>query len=693
MKARFCSATERAKVLGRALFAVLIIPAAFWGGASIGQTYGASISSSGQGRLNCNNQSFGSSNSNGDSSSTGSGSGYSQQQGCGQGYQQGGSRNTGSGASTSFSPTVISQPETQSTASAGQPTEDLRVIAPNDNTFPAPLYARPGATAGQFELYRRPAPQTNEFEKFVKVTIGQALPRFGASLVLNGGRGFSTSPTATVPADYALNPGDELLIGVTGSVEANLRLTIDSQGHIFVPRLGSINVAGIHYGDLQAALLRRFSDQYKQVKISAVIGQLHGITVYVTGFAVSPGAYVVSSLSTMIDAVLQAGGPNAGGSFRTIELRRGGRLVTSLDLYDLLLRGDTTRDAVLQNGDVLNIDAVGAESAVTGSINSEGIYETKAGETLGDLLRFAGGPATLADDSRIFVARLANAEKSGWEEVVATRAVGYPAEAGDIVRLVSRAPIAEPQERQAVLVSIEGEVDHPGRYYLRPGANVGELLSRAGGLTSGAFVFGTRLDRESVQRQQQESFDKAVDDLELAAAAAPLSSLASSSDRASLDTSRQQSAITVIERLRARKPDGRLILNLPYEASALPAQLTLENNDKIYVPVRPTTIGVFGAVYRPGSFLYTGNRLGDYIGLAGGAEKYADRGDVFVVRSNGSVVAARISKDFLRRPALPGDVIFMPVRTSQGAFQRLLDIAMIVFNFGIGAATIKGLVR
>ena len=289
-------------------------------------------------------------------------------------------------------------------------------------------------------------------------------------------------------------------------------------------------------------------------------------------------------------------------------------------------------------------------------------------------------------------ASIANADKTGWEELPVGKAASFPADGGDIVRLVSRTPIAQPRERQAVLVSIEGEVQRPGRYYLRPGASVGEVLDRAGGLTVGAYVFGTEFDRESVQRQQQISFDKAVDDLELTAAAAPLASLASTGDRAAADQSRQQAAFAVIERLRTHKPDGRLVLDLPPAAAELPGQIVLENNDRIYVPARPSTLGVFGAVYRPSSFLYKGGRLGDYLTLAGGAQKYADRSDIFVVRANGAVVSSRHSKAFLRAAALPGDVIFMPVRTSPGALQRLVDIATLVFNFGIGAATIRGLV-
>jgi protein involved in polysaccharide export with SLBB domain len=539
----------------------------------------------------------------------------------------------------------------------------------------------------------RLAPPLSEFEKYVTERAGRPLPRFGSTLLLNGAQGFAVSPTATVPPDYTLNPGDELLIGVTGSVEADLQLTVDPEGRVFIPRVGPVSVAGVRYGDLAAALKRRFNEQYKRINVSVVIGHLHGLTVYVTGYAVSPGAYTISSLSTMIDAVLAAGGPAGGGSFRTVQLRRGGQLVATLDLYDLLLNGDKSHDVSLRNQDVLNITPVGPELAITGSVNQEAIYEAKPQETLGDIIRYAGGPNSLADDSRVLVARLADLDKTGSQELSFAAAKVYPAERGDLVRILSLANIARPMERQAILATIEGEIDHPGRYYLRPGSTVGDLLAQAGGLTTGAFVFGTQVDRDSLRVQQQASFDRAISDLQLDAAATPLSDIRSVvPGGAGAVAARSQAALAIIDKLKAQKPDGRLVLALGPDATSLPADLNLENNDRIYVPPRPKTVGVFGAVYETGSFLFTpGSRLSAYLRLAGGPKRIAERGEMFVVRANGSVISARQTHGLADQPALPGDVIFVPVKTSAGAFEKFVLIAQVLSQFAITGLTLAAL--
>jgi polysaccharide export outer membrane protein len=587
----------------------------------------------------------------------------------------------GAAASQALNPTVIAAPNTTQIPEGAT----TQVITPAAG--PAPLYARPTPTPGQFELFTRPPPLPSEFEEFVAKTLGHPLTRFGSSLVTGGTKGFGTPPTTTVPPDYRLNPGDELVIGVTGSVEASLRLVIDSEGRIFIPKIGSINVAGMRYGDLAEALSRRFSEQYKQATLSVSIGHLHGLTVYVTGFAVSPGAYTVSSLSTMVDAVLAAGGPTAGGSFRTIELRRNGQLVSDLDLYDLLLKGDNTHDAVLQNGDVLNIAPAGPELAVTGSVNAEAIYEAKPGETLADVIRFAGGLNSLADDSRLIVARLGDLDLAGSQKLTFAQARTFPAERGDIVDILSLGNIKRPQERQAILATIDGEVDHPGRYYLTPGSTLRDLLGQAGGLTSGAYVYGTNFVRDSIKRQQQVSFDRAISDLELSAAAAPLSELGGL--EAASAGARLQASLAVIDRLKERKPDGRLVLDLTYGSNDLPGALSLEDNDRIYIPPLPKTVGVFGAVFEPGSFLFSSpTRISDYLKLAGGPQKIADRHEIFVVRANGSVVSTQQVHDLGNRPALPGDVIFVPVRTGLSIWDKLRDISTVVFQFGISAATL-----
>lgn len=543
----------------------------------------------------------------------------------------------------------------------------------------------------QPDLSARPAPAAppSEFERFVSAAAGTPLRRFGAELLVPGARDFAAGPTATVPPDYRLNPGDELLLGLTGSVQAsNVRLKIDSEGRIFVPRIGAIMVAGVRYGDLHDVIARRVARQYRGFQLEVSVARLHGVTVYVTGFAAAPGSYTIGSLSTLVNAVLASGGPAAGGSFRSIQLRRGGQLVSDFDLYDLLLKGDRSGDAVLQNGDVIYIAPAGEQVAVIGSVNREAIFEVAPGETVTDAVRYAGGVNTVADASRLMVFDSLGREGKGWEELGAAEATVRKARRGDIVRVLSQVGIARPLAQQSVLVTISGEVAKPGRYYFKPGTRLADVVAQAGGLTAEAFPYASVITRESVKAQQQQSFERAVEDVELLLTAQPVTS----ANRAQLVQPANLALVrSIVGQLRERRPNGRLVFDLPVEADALPGTLILENNDTIYVPPRPVTVGVFGAVPTPASFAWRdGATIGDFVRSAGGVQKLGDKSEIFVVRANGTVLAD--GKRVLRAPALPGDLVYVPIDANRGEFwARLRDITGSLFGGLVGAATIKGL--
>lgn len=604
---------------------------------------------------------------------------------------------TGAGASAT---TVVTAPPPASApsqgAAVGQASNSPYVgqsapgqpVSIQNNPYAQPNLADSGFLEEQLmRQQRKPAPP-GEFEKYVNSVLGRSLPRFGASLLTDEARGFAPSATTAVPTDYPINPGDELLIRLTGSVESEMSLVVDRNGRIFIPRVGAVTVGGVQYGDLPALLTDRIGKLYRDFKVSVAIAHLHGIRVYVTGYAVAPGSYTLSSLSTLVNAVLAAGGPSAAGSFRSIELRRNGEVVTDLDLYDLLLHGDKTHDAVLRDEDVIYIGPVGPEVAITGSVNSEAIYEAKPGETLGDLIGYAGGLSSLADDSHLYVLRLSDLDKSGWTDVDMASATAAPAQRGEIVKVVSIADIKRPLERQAIVVKLEGEVNHPGRYYLPPDSDVSDLLVQAGGLTSHAFVYGVELDRVTVREQQQAGFDEAIRNMQITLAAAPLG--ASSTD--TLRTERLAAAQAVINQFKAMTPDGRMVLPVSPDSTSLPGGLVLQNDDRIYVPPQPTTVGVFGSVFQSGSFMYRpGVKLSDYVKLAGGPMRMADPGDMFVIRANGSVVSRRqYHGQFERMDALPGDVIFVPVKTSTSSWlDRLMTSATLIYELGFGAAALK----
>lgn len=538
-----------------------------------------------------------------------------------------------------------------------------------------------------------PPAKPNEFEQFVETALGEPLPRFGLNLLLPGDRDYAQPATATVPPGYVLNVGDVIAISMAGSIEGSVEREIDTNGRIFLPRVGTVNLTGVRFGDLKEVLTRAINTRFRGFTVDVSVRQLRGIRVYVTGFANNPGAFSVNSLSTMVNAVLAAGGPSAGGSFRSVKLYRNNQLISDFDLYQLVRGGSRANDVVLQNEDVLYIPPLGEQVAVAGSVNAPAIYEAKPGETLQDIVRYAGGPSDLADKSRLMLYRLSDANAVGVQQVPQQVAASAPARGGDIVQVLSEGTLQRPTATQSVLVRIEGEVATPGSYYLPANTRLDDVLAKAGGLTDRAFVYGTRFERVSVRRQQTEAYRDAIRQLEISLSAAPLT--ADQSIAAGERVAQQQAAREVLERLRAAEPDGRVVLDLPPSATALPANFVLENNDRIVIPARPTTVGVFGAVYRPASFALDGAKpmkVSTYLQRAGGPLRAADKGAIFVVHANGEVLSKKTGA--LNAYVQPGDVIFVPVKTQSGSlWAKIREITTVVFQLGLGAATIAAINR
>ncbi|MBP2276071.1 polysaccharide biosynthesis/export family protein [Sphingomonas sp. PL20] len=529
----------------------------------------------------------------------------------------------------------------------------------------------------------------SEFETYVSDLAGKPLHRFGAELLTPEAGTFAAPPSVAVPGDYRLNPGDQLQLGLTGSVQAALRLTVDNEGRIFVPRVGAITVGGTRYADLHDVIAREVSRQYRQFNLDVTVARLRGITVYVTGFARRPGSITVSSLSTLVSAVMAAGGPSAGGSFRSLQLRRGGKLVSDFDLYDLLLKGDKTGDATLENGDVIYVAPAGDQVAVLGSVNQEAIFELAPNQTISDAIAYAGGTSTVADQARLLVLDTLG-QKPGWQQLSADQARSTIVRRGAVVRVLSDLGIERPLGTQPVLITISGEVAKPGRYYVKPGTRLADVVAQAGGLSADAFPYASVITRESVKAQQRQSFDRAVKDMELLLTTQPLVSV----NRAQMSSASSLSMIhSVVDQMRKREPTGRLVFDLPVNATALPGDVIVENSDSVFVPPRPVTIGVFGSVPSPASFAYhDGMSIGDFVKSAGGIQKLGDKNGVFVVRANGTVVAG--GRRVLKAPALPGDLIFVPVDAARGEFwARLRDITGSLFSPLISAATIANAVN
>ena len=316
-------------------------------------------------------------------------------------------------------------------------------------------------------------PET-EFEQMVADSVGRPLPLFGQSLFQQAPSTFSPVDWMQVPSDYVLGPGDELQIRVWGQVEANLRVVVDRAGQIYIPQVGEISVAGIHYGELEQHLKREISKSFKNFNLTANIGRLRSIQVVVVGNARYPGTYTISSLSTLVNAVFVSGGPAPQGSLRHIQVRRDGATITDFDLYDLLIKGDKSKDVRLQPGDVLYIPHVGPLVAISGSVNTPAIYEMKDTSTLNDLIEIAGDLSTVADTNKITIDRFVQHQaRQTLEFPYDAQSRALPVKDGDIVRVLSIVPRFEDT------VTLRGNVANPARYPWKPGMRIRDLIPNA----------------------------------------------------------------------------------------------------------------------------------------------------------------------------------------------------------------------
>lgn len=340
-------------------------------------------------------------------------------------------------------------------------------------------------TAGAYRTpnspYSRGSSQPTEFQRVVAGATGAMLPIFGADLFANFGN-FNPVDRTPVTSDYIIGPGDQLLIRVWGQVNFNSHSTVDRAGDIYVPQVGNIEVAGLHFQQLDGYLKQRLGRVYRNFDLSVNVGQIRSIQVYVVGSAQRPGSYTLSALSTLVNALFSSGGPSPQGSMRNIQLKRGGKIVTTMDLYDLLIFGDKTHDAPLLPGDVIYIPPVGPQVGLAGSVNTPAIYELKGQETAGDLIAMAGGLTAMAAKSD---AQLDRTDSAGNRRTIQLSLTGAGLQTvmrnGDILRIPSIV------QRFDNTVTLRGNVANPGRYSWKPGMRILDLIPDAASLETRGY--------------------------------------------------------------------------------------------------------------------------------------------------------------------------------------------------------------
>lgn len=318
----------------------------------------------------------------------------------------------------------------------------------------------------------RPNDLPSNFQRFVQQATGRMLPVYGQNL-FSAPSGYVPIVQAPVPNDYLLGPGDEVRLQVWGAIDAELNLVINRHGQINLPKVGVINLTGVRAGDLESVLRSKIGRVFTNFNLNATLGRLRSIQVYVVGQARQPGTYTVSSLSTLINALFEVGGPGSNGSMRNIQLKRDGRLVGKMDLYDFIARGDRGGDVPLQPGDVIVIPPVGPRVAVLGAFEQPAIYELKGAGSVGEVLALGGGLSVLATPGKVLLERIDPAATTARHvEDFALDAAGLkrPLRDGDILTLFEISP------QFANAVTLRGNVAAPLRYPYAAGMRVRDLI-------------------------------------------------------------------------------------------------------------------------------------------------------------------------------------------------------------------------
>ncbi len=412
---------------------------------------------------------------------------------------------------------------------------------------------------------------------------------------------FQPVENVATPASYILGPGDEIVITVWGQTDLRYQLMVNRDGEVIVPVVGPVHAAGLSVSQFRERLLRRMTTVYAGLKNGAPnantfmdlsLGKLRTIQVFVLGEVVRPGGYLVSSMSTVLQALYLSGGPNVNGTLRNIKIVRSGDTTATIDLYNYILRGDKSSDIRLQDGDIVFVKPADKRAALVGDVVRPGIYELKENETLSDLLKLAGGLRFDAYYNRIHIERVVPFSERKiyskdlldidlhFNSVKELEDSPYAMVAGDIVTVFKISD--RPQDR----VVITGNVYKPGNFQLTPGMRVSDLIMEADSLQMNTFA-----------------------------------------DRALL--------FRLLPNLRREVMSFNPLLALEKDPSN---DLLLKNQDEVQIfqesqffPQHSVTIS--GAVRKPGSYVRNNNMtVADLVMMAGGLTENADTSDWEVSR-------------------------------------------------------------
>lgn len=321
---------------------------------------------------------------------------------------------------------------------------------------------------------------------------------FGADLFTNNDITFEPDMKMATPKGYVIGPDDELLLDLNGDNEASYKLRVSPEGFISMEYVGRIAVGGLTIEQATSKIRSAMSATYPGLRsgrsqIALNLGNIRSIKVIITGEVTKPGTYTLPSLATVFNALYASGGPNERGSFRNIQIIRNNQVISTIDIYDFLLKGFQTGNIRLQDQDVIHVPVYTTRVDVVGEVKRSAIFEVLPHETFIDVLRFAGGFSDMAYTARVKVSQTTDIERKILD-VPVSEFGNYHPKNGDKITVE---PILERYENK---VQINGAVFRPGNFQLTPGLTLSQLIKQAEGVREDAFMnrgYITRLNPDN----------------------------------------------------------------------------------------------------------------------------------------------------------------------------------------------------
>ncbi len=489
------------------------------------------------------------------------------------------------------------------------------------------------------------------------------LELFGADFFDVMQTSFMPTNEPNLDASYILDFGDVLEIQLIGQKDLTDSYTIARDGSINLPDIGKLNLSGLRLNDASNLIKAKINNSYIGTDAYISLKNVRDINVLIVGNAYNPGIYTLNGNSNMLHALSMAGGINSIGSYRNISLVRAGKIIDTLDLYEVLIYGKYNFSSGLRSGDSIVVNPVGKLVTFETGVMRPGIYELKEDENFQDLLKFSNGFSKNYDFENILVKRVV----TGVSKIINLKIDDlYEFDLLDNDSIFIR-------EYMIDTIFIEGAVMNPGKYEINRGTTLSEAISIAGGYDPSAYPFGGYLNNQKALEVNELSKEKLYDTF--------LTNLIING--VSL-TDKDFGIGELLFQIKEAEVTGRIIAEFDLDVIKANKSLdtVLEDGDRLLIPKITQQVYVQGEVSNSGAVRYLPNMdPAHYISMVGGLLKNADEDNIFIIHPNGETVNlnsnAKLSFIFQEgsnQLIYPGSIIFVPQKNN---FTNPIDVASI----------------